>query len=80
MKHRTWPCSLHRWVGRHISRLHDSIFEYRRVLKAVVVESGAIYSSALVIEITLYLLNNAFYIIHEPIAQLTVSIFLSMRP
>lgn len=49
-----------------------SSFKYRRVL-ALVVESGAVYSSALVIEITLYFLNsNAFYIIYDPIAQLTV--------
>lgn len=47
-------------------------FRYRKVL-ALVVESGAIYSSALAIEITLYFLNtNAFYIIYDPIAQLTV--------
>jgi len=44
---------------------------YRKIL-AVVIESGAIYSSALVIEITLYFLNtNAFYIVYDPIAQLT---------
>ncbi|KIM76045.1 hypothetical protein PILCRDRAFT_826699 [Piloderma croceum F 1598] len=46
-------------------------FKYKKVL-AVVIESGAIYSSALVIEITLYFLNtNAFYIVYDPIAQLT---------
>lgn len=34
-----------------------------------------IYSSTLVIEITLYFLNNdAYYIIYDPIAQLTVRI------
>jgi len=44
---------------------------YKKVL-ALVIESGAIYSSALVIEITLYFLNtNAFYIVYDPIAQLT---------
>lgn len=47
-------------------------FRYWKTL-AVVIESGAIYSSALIIEITLYFLNtNAFYIIYDPIAQLTV--------
>lgn len=50
-----------------------SSFKYRRIL-TLIIESGAIYSSALVIEITLYFLNtNAFYIIYDPIAQLTVS-------
>ena len=59
------------WVSRQNSSLHDSSFKYRRVL-LLVIESGAIYSSALVIEITLYFLNNnAFYIIYDPIAQLT---------
>ncbi|KAJ3975776.1 hypothetical protein EV361DRAFT_431448 [Lentinula raphanica] len=59
------------WVSRQINPLHDSAFKYRRVL-ILVIESGAIYSSALVIEITLYFLNNnAFYIIYDPIAQLT---------
>ncbi|KAJ3911076.1 hypothetical protein F5877DRAFT_55699 [Lentinula edodes] len=61
------------WVSRQNSSLHDSSFKYRRVL-LLVIESGAIYSSALVIEITLYFLNNnAFYIIYDPIAQLTAS-------
>jgi hypothetical protein len=46
---------------------------YIKIL-ALVIESGAIYSSALIIEITLYFLNtNAFYIVYDPIAQLTVS-------
>ncbi|KAJ3997785.1 hypothetical protein F5050DRAFT_1568549 [Lentinula boryana] len=59
------------WVNRQFNTLHDSSFKYRRVL-ILVIESGAIYSSALVIEITLYFLNNnAFYIIYDPIAQLT---------
>ncbi|KAE9392005.1 hypothetical protein BT96DRAFT_924966 [Gymnopus androsaceus JB14] len=57
------------WVGRQINP--ESTFKYRRVL-TLVIESGAIYSSALIIEITLYFLNsNAFYIIYDPIAQLT---------
>ncbi|PBK86866.1 hypothetical protein ARMGADRAFT_1055170 [Armillaria gallica] len=56
-------------LGRQLT--FSSSFKYRRVL-TLVVESGLIYSSALVIEITLYLLNtNAFYIIYDPIAQLT---------
>ncbi|PBK74069.1 hypothetical protein ARMSODRAFT_951628 [Armillaria solidipes] len=56
-------------LGRQLT--FSSSFKYRRVL-TLVVESGLIYSSALVIEITLYFLNtNAFYIIYDPIAQLT---------
>ncbi|KAF9061813.1 hypothetical protein BDP27DRAFT_1428576 [Rhodocollybia butyracea] len=59
------------WLSREVSPLHESSFKYRRVL-TLVIESGAVYSSALVIEITLYFLNNnAFYIIYDPIAQLT---------
>jgi hypothetical protein len=62
-----------RYVARSINSVVKSSFAYYRVL-ALVVESGAIYSSALIIEITLYFLNtNAFYIIYDPIAQLTVS-------
>lgn len=39
----------------------------------IIIESGMIYSVALICEITLYFLNsNAFYIIYDPIAQLTV--------
>ncbi|KAF9455989.1 hypothetical protein BDZ94DRAFT_1276776 [Collybia nuda] len=53
------------------SSFANSSFKYRRVL-TLIVESGAIYSSALIIEITLYFLNsNAFYIVYDPIAQLT---------
>lgn len=59
-------------MSRQLNAELTSSFKYRRVL-AMVVESGVIYSSALVIEITLYFLNtNAFYIIYDPIAQLTV--------
>ncbi|KAK7472403.1 hypothetical protein VKT23_000517 [Stygiomarasmius scandens] len=48
-----------------------STVRYRRIM-LIIVESGAVYSSALIIEITLYFLgNNAFYIIYDPIAQLT---------
>jgi len=62
--------SLARQLGSHFS---DPSFRYRRVL-ALVVESGAIYSSALVFEIIFYLLSsNVFYIVYDPIAQLTVS-------
>lgn len=63
-----------RYMARQINtKFSSSTFKYRRIL-ALVVESGAIYSSALVIEITLYFLHtNAFYIIYDPIAQLTVS-------
>ncbi|KAF5355569.1 hypothetical protein D9758_006347 [Tetrapyrgos nigripes] len=49
----------------------NSQVNYRRIT-FIIVESGAIYSSALIIEITLYFLgSNAFYIIYDPIAQLT---------
>lgn len=41
----------------------------------MIIESGMIYSSVLVIEIVLYVLgDNAFYIVYDPIAQLTVSL------
>jgi hypothetical protein len=56
-------------------RLHDgkrAHFRYWRVL-LIIIESGMVYSVALVCEITLYFLNsNAFYIVYDPIAQLTV--------
>lgn len=49
-------------------------FRYWRVL-VIIIESGMVYSVALVCEITLYFLkSNAFYIVYDPIAQLTVSI------
>ena len=48
-------------------------FRYWRVL-VIIIESGMVYSVALVCEITLYFLqSNAFYIVYDPIAQLTVS-------
>ena len=48
-------------------------FPYFKVL-LVIIESGMIYSVALICEITLYFLkSNAFYIVYDPIAQLTVS-------
>ncbi|KAI0645766.1 hypothetical protein C8Q79DRAFT_715227 [Trametes meyenii] len=49
----------------------SSNFRYWRVL-VIIIESGMIYSVALVCEITLYFLgSNAFYIVYDPIAQLT---------
>ena len=62
-----------RYLERQLKNLpgRDTL-RYRKAL-ALVIESGAIYSSALIIEITLYFLNtNAFYIVYDPIAQLTV--------
>ena len=47
-----------------------------RFLRAfmLIIESAMIYSTALLIEIVLYFSgNNAFYIVYDPIAQLTVS-------
>ncbi|KAI3618979.1 hypothetical protein WG66_000516 [Moniliophthora roreri] len=60
------------WIGRQIDTAHTkSSIKYRRVL-ILIIESGAIYSSALIIEITLYFIgSNAFYIVYDPIAQLT---------
>ena len=50
-------------------------FRYWRIL-LIVIESGMIYSVALVFEIALYFnASNAFYIVYDPIAQLTVSVF-----
>lgn len=49
-------------------------FRYWKVL-IIIIESGMVYSVALICEITLYFLNsNAFYIVYDPIAQLTASI------
>lgn len=49
-------------------------FRYWKIL-LIVIESGMIYSIALVFEITLYFMgHNAFYIVYDPIAQLTVSL------
>ncbi|KAF9814965.1 hypothetical protein IEO21_04815 [Rhodonia placenta] len=46
-------------------------FRYWRVL-VTVVESGMIYSVALICEVTLYFMGlNSFYIIYDPIGQLT---------
>ena len=50
-------------------------FRYTRVL-LLIIESAMIYSAALVVEITLYFIgSNAFYIVYDPIAQLTVRQF-----
>ncbi|THU90514.1 hypothetical protein K435DRAFT_781228, partial [Dendrothele bispora CBS 962.96] len=44
---------------------------YTRVL-ITVIESGSVYSTALILEIAFYLANsNVFYIVYDPIAQLT---------
>ena len=49
-------------------------FRYWRVL-LIIIESGMVYSVALICEITLYFLDsNSFYIVYDPIAQLTVSL------
>jgi hypothetical protein len=51
--------------------LHTS--RYWKIIR-LIIESGAIYSAALVFEITFYVLHsNAFYIVYDPIAQLTVN-------
>ncbi|KAJ8077348.1 hypothetical protein PM082_001778 [Marasmius tenuissimus] len=59
------------WIGRQIDDAHTrSATRYRRVL-LLIIESGAIYSSAVLVEIILYFLpHNAFYIVYDPIAQL----------
>jgi len=45
----------------------------------IVIESGMIYSAALIIEIACYFAgSNAFYILYDPIAQLTVSFALPL--
>jgi hypothetical protein len=45
----------------------------RKVL-ALVVESGSVYSSALLVQIILYFMNsNGFFIAYDPITQLMVS-------
>ena len=47
-------------------------FRYWRIL-LIIIESGMVYSVALICEITLYFLDsNSFYIVYDPIAQLTV--------
>lgn len=47
----------------------------------LIIESGMIYSAALIIEIACYFAgSNAFYIFYDPIAQLTVSPFHPFSP
>ncbi len=49
-------------------------FRYMKVFM-LIIESAMIYSAAVLIEIVLYFSNsNAFYIVYDPIAQLTVSV------
>ncbi|KAL0581779.1 hypothetical protein V5O48_000256 [Marasmius crinis-equi] len=61
--------NVNRYLGRQFS-LSKTFVNYQRIL-VLIIESGAIYSSALIIEITLYFLgSNAFYIVYDPIAQL----------
>jgi len=46
-------------------------FRYWRIL-VIVIESGMIYSVALICEVTLYFMGlNSFYIVYDPIGQLT---------
>ncbi|TRM69213.1 hypothetical protein BD626DRAFT_8135 [Schizophyllum amplum] len=53
------------------STMFSKKFRYTKVL-VLIIESAMIYSAALVIEITLYFIgSNAFYIVYDPIAQLT---------
>ncbi|KAI0737616.1 hypothetical protein C8Q80DRAFT_315009 [Daedaleopsis nitida] len=60
------------WFTTRETRELSSNFRYTKVL-VLIIESAMIYSAALVIEITLYFLGtNAFYIVYDPIAQLTV--------
>ncbi|KAI0339096.1 hypothetical protein BDW22DRAFT_1457476 [Trametopsis cervina] len=58
----------------HMLRMHGNTtrqFRYWRIL-LIIIESGMVYSLALICEITLYFLDsNAFYIVYDPIAQLT---------
>ncbi|KAL1746201.1 hypothetical protein HDZ31DRAFT_34682 [Schizophyllum fasciatum] len=59
---------LARETGGH---LLSTKFRYTKVL-VIVIESAMIYSAALIIEIALYFVgSNAFYIVYDPIAQLT---------
>jgi len=57
----------------HLLRLSGGVagFRYWRIL-VIVIESGMIYSIALICEVTLYFLGlNSFYIVYDPIGQLT---------
>ena len=66
-----WLTSLTRFMNREASTVSTQ-FRYTKVL-VLIIESAMIYSAALVVEITLYFIgSNAFYIVYDPIAQLTV--------
>lgn len=59
---------------RYLLRLSGGAagFRYWRIL-VIIIESGMIYSVALICEVTLYFLGlNSFYIVYDPIGQLTV--------
>ena len=59
---------------RYLLRLSGGVtgFRYWRIL-VIIIESGMIYSVALICEVTLYFLGlNSFYIVYDPIGQLTV--------
>lgn len=61
-----------RFIMRESGGVVTSHFRYTKVL-LLVIESAMIYSAALLVEITLYFIgSNAFYIVYDPIAQLTV--------
>ncbi|KAM5535136.1 hypothetical protein V8D89_011222 [Ganoderma adspersum] len=59
------------FITRESGGAVTSQFRYTKVL-LLVIESAMIYSAALLVEITLYFIgSNAFYIVYDPIAQLT---------
>lgn len=61
---------------RHVFRMMSGVtrsFGTAKIL-VLVIESGMIYSAALIIEISCYFSgSNSFYIVYDPVAQLTVS-------
>ena len=70
----------HRFIMRESAAnvTAGSPFRYYKVF-LLIIESAAIYSTAVLIEIILYFSNsNAFYIVYDPIAQLTVSVSLCL--
>lgn len=83
-----WPIALNsssllwywhsiRYISRFVSIQSDGSFDRNRYSKvlAVVIESGAIYSTAILFEIIFYLMkSNVFYIVYDPFCQLTVSL------
>jgi hypothetical protein len=67
------PHSVIRYVFRMISGVSRNLGTAQVLV--LVIESGMIYSAALIIEIACYFAgSNAFYILYDPIAQLTVSL------